>query len=239
MRMRFWLLISLVFLISPTWICAQSTYEQRRAEIIERQDHARDQIQVLNKQIRDYNERLSYASERFDQQYKQYEELTRLITLQQQKLNSMNEEQRQITREITLIEENLNEKQADQIHKICDHCYHAMNDDFNTALTIGHLFNLVKKINSLHTGQLKLSEIGKDTFERMKSTFLGFSEDVLGLQYESGIDAEALINIILKEYAEAKQNRDFEKVDRLRAELKEQDILVKDMKDRVEWGFEE
>jgi len=109
MRMRFWLLISLVFLISPTWICAQSTYEQRRAEIIERQDHARDQIQVLNKQIRDYNERLSYASERFDQQYKQYEELTRLITLQQQKLNSMNEEQRQITREITLIEENLNE----------------------------------------------------------------------------------------------------------------------------------
>jgi len=137
------------------------------------------------------------------------------------------------------IEENLNEKQADQIHKICDHCYHAMNDDFNTALTIGHLFNLVKKINSLHTGQLKLSEIGKDTFERMKSTFLGFSEDVLGLQYESGIDAEALINIILKEYAEAKQNRDFEKVDRLRAELKEQDILVKDMKDRVEWGFEE
>lgn len=62
---------------------------------------------------------------------------------------------------------------------MCDNCYYAMNEDFNKALTIGHLFNIVKKINSLHTGQLQFSEIGNDTFDRMKTTFKGFSENVL------------------------------------------------------------
>ena len=41
-------------------------------------------------------------------------------------------------------------KQVQQVNEFCDNCYHAMNDDFNTALAIGHLFNIVKKINSIH-----------------------------------------------------------------------------------------
>jgi len=131
------------------------------------------------------------------------------------------------------------EEQVKQINSYCDNCYHAMNDDLNTALTIGHLFNIVKKINSLHTGQLKMEAIGKETFNRMKATFLGFTEEVLGLKYESALDAEALIDVILKEYKAAKDKRDFAKVDALRAELKTHGVVVKDMKDKVDWGFEE
>lgn len=137
------------------------------------------------------------------------------------------------------LEEEINPKQADQISKFCDNCYFAMNDDFNTALTIGHLFNIVKKINSLFTGQLSFQEVGQETFNRMKETFLGFTEDVLGLKYESDLDGEALIKIILEEYKEAKRDRNFEKVDELRAHLKVQGVVVKDMKDRVDWAFEE
>ena len=133
----------------------------------------------------------------------------------------------------------LNQKQADQITKFCDNCYHAMNDDFNTALTIGHLFNMVKKINSLHTGQLKFGEIGKEAFEKMKNTFLGFNKDVLGLKVEANVDYQQLIKAILEEYKTAKYNKDFEKVDKLRAELKSEGIVVKDMKDKIEWAFEE
>jgi len=137
------------------------------------------------------------------------------------------------------IRESIVEKQVEQINKFCDNCHHAMNDDFNTALTIGHLFNIVKKINSINTGQLALEEIGKETFERMKETFLGFSEDVLGLKHESDIDGEELIKVILSEYKEAKAGRNFEKVDELRAQLKAQGVVVKDMKDRIDWAFEE
>lgn len=136
-------------------------------------------------------------------------------------------------------EEKSNEQQAGQINKFCDNCYHAMNDDFNTALTIGHLFNIVKKINSLHTGQLKYGEIGKETFNRMKETFLGFAKEILGLKVEAGVNYQNLINTILAEYKDAKYNRDFERVDKLRAELKSEGIVVKDMKDKIEWAFEE
>ncbi len=132
-----------------------------------------------------------------------------------------------------------NEKQAEQINKICDNCYHAMNDDFNTAVTIGHLFNLVKKINSLNTGQLCFGEVGKETFDRMKKTFISFTEDVLGLKIDADVSYENLINTILSEYKTAKFNRNFDKVDELRAQLKEEGIVVKDMKDKIEWAFEE
>ena len=127
----------------------------------------------------------------------------------------------------------------EQISKMLDNLYYAMNDDFNTALTIGHLFNIVKKINSLHTGQLKFGEIGEELFKRMKETFLGFAEDVLGLKVEADVDYTSLINTILGEYKDAKFNRDFERVDKLRAELKAEGIVVKDMKDKIEWAFEE
>lgn len=137
------------------------------------------------------------------------------------------------------VEENIEEKQAQQILKMCDNCFYAMNDDFNTALTIGHLFNMVKKINSLHTSQLSFEAVGQEAFHRMKEVFLGFAEDVLGLKVESGVDHTSLINTILGEYKDAKFNRDFERVDKLRAELKSQGIVVKDMKDRIEWAFEE
>ena len=68
-------------------------------------------------------------------------------------------------------EARLNEKVVSQINQLCDNCYRAMNDDFNTALTIGHLFNLLKKINSIHTQNLKSAELGKETFDRMKKTY--------------------------------------------------------------------
>ncbi len=133
----------------------------------------------------------------------------------------------------------LNEKQVEQISKMLDNLYYAMNDDFNTALAIGHLFNLVKKINSLNTGQLKFGEIGEDLFKRMKETFLGFAEDVLGLKVEADVDYKSLIDTILGEYKDAKFNRDFDRVDKLRSELKAEGIVVKDMKEKIEWAFEE
>lgn len=133
----------------------------------------------------------------------------------------------------------LSEDQATQVNKLCDSCYHAMNDDFNTALTIGHLFNLVKKINSLHTGQLMFGQLGEEAFTRMKETFIGFAEDVLGFKLEADVNYQHLIETILGEYKAAKFSRDFEKVDKLRAELKSEGIVVKDMKNRIDWAFEE
>ena len=126
-----------------------------------------------------------------------------------------------------------------QINQLCENCYHAMNDDFNTARLIAHLFNLLKKINSIHNGSLPLSQITADTFDTMKSTFLGFVEDVLGLREERLSELEPLLNLVLNSYKEAKSDKDYDKVDAIREQLKQQGIVLKDMKTGVDWAYEE
>ncbi|MEQ9300294.1 MAG: cysteine--tRNA ligase [Cyclobacteriaceae bacterium] len=133
----------------------------------------------------------------------------------------------------------INEKAVQQINQICDNCSRAMNDDFNTAQAIAHLFNLLKKINSIHTGGLDASTLDQDTFERMQQTYKSFVIDVLGLKEENSADKEGLIQTLLKIYGEAKASKDYDKVDEIRSELKTQGIIIKDMKHGVEWALEE
>ncbi|MEP3386705.1 MAG: cysteine--tRNA ligase [Reichenbachiella sp.] len=132
-----------------------------------------------------------------------------------------------------------NEKAIQQINSLCDNCYRAMNDDFNTALAIGHLFNLLKKINSIHTGVLSIAEIGSDTFNRMKTTFESFVLDILGLKEESNVDFDGLIDVLINVYKEAKEAKNYDKVDEIRNGLKAQGVVLKDMKTGIDWAYEE
>ncbi len=133
----------------------------------------------------------------------------------------------------------INQQAVDQISGLADNCYSAMNDDFNTALTIGHLFNLLKKINSLQTGGLKFGEIGQDGFDKLKSTYLGFVEDILGLKEELVVEPKDLIGILMTLYKGAKEAKNYEKVDEIRSLLKNEGISLKDMKQGIDWAYEE
>lgn len=146
-----------------------------------------------------------------------------------------------LIRDMTWVEDRgePDQKHIDQILACCDRCYHAMNDDFNTALAIGQLFYLLKKINALHAGGLAFSSIGKEPFERMKAVFIAFTEQVLGLKVEANVNYEPLIDVIIEEYAQAKFHRDFDKVNTIRASLKQEGILLKDMENGIDWAFAE
>ncbi|EMR02266.1 Cysteine--tRNA ligase [Cesiribacter andamanensis AMV16] len=133
----------------------------------------------------------------------------------------------------------VNEKGAQQVAGLCDNCYRSMNDDFNTAQTIGHLFNLVKKINALQTGQLSTAELGEQTFTRMKETVLLFTEEVLGLREEAHLKPENLLDALLDLYRQAKEAKDYERVDQIRAHLRKSGVVVKDMKQGIDWAYEE
>ena len=133
----------------------------------------------------------------------------------------------------------INDKIVAQINKICDNCYHSMNDDFNTAVTLSHIFNLLKRINGFHSGTLKFSEIGKECFDRIKKTYNEFVVDILGIEEEVLPSSEAFLNIILDFYKEAKTQKQYDKVDKIRNSLKEHGIILKDMKDKIDWAYEE
>ncbi|TVP44881.1 MAG: cysteine--tRNA ligase [Mongoliibacter sp.] len=133
----------------------------------------------------------------------------------------------------------LDENQINQIKSSIQQAYSSMDDDFNTAQAIGHLFNLLKKINSLHTGQLHPSQLGQETFNLLIETYRVFITEILGLEEEKTNNQEALLEALLQVYSEAKTARNYNKVDEIRAALKGLGIVVKDMKDKIDWAYEE
>jgi cysteinyl-tRNA synthetase len=133
----------------------------------------------------------------------------------------------------------LDQDQIKQIEQSIAAAYRAMDDDFNTAQAIGHLFNLLKKINSIFTGQLQSAALGEEVFSKMKETFETFVMDILGLIEEKGDVQNSMLDLLLKLYSEAKIARNYAKVDEIRAGLKEMGFVVKDMKDKIDWAYEE
>lgn len=130
-------------------------------------------------------------------------------------------------------------KAVEEINRIIASIYKGMNDDFNTAVALSALLNLLKKINSIHNGQMKAAVLDEATFHRMITTYIAFVEDVFGLREEVRTDIDRIMGVLLGVYREAKLNKDFGMVDTLRAQFKELGIVVKDMKDRIEWAYEE
>jgi cysteinyl-tRNA synthetase len=126
-----------------------------------------------------------------------------------------------------------------QIDGIIENCYRALNDDFNTAKAIAQLFNLLKKINSISTKSLKPAEIGEQAFTKMIETYRSLVEDVLGFKEEKPENIDGLIDILLDIYRKAKESKDYEKVDEIRASLKKYGIVLKDMKNAIGWAYEE
>ena len=127
----------------------------------------------------------------------------------------------------------------EEISKLCDACYEGMQDDLNTAITIASLFNLLKKINQFHTLSLDTAKLEKNIFEKMTGTFKEVTENILGLTEEKVTDAESLINAMLSIYKDAKEQKQYDKVDKIRSYFKESGLAIKDMKTGIDWAYEE
>ena len=135
--------------------------------------------------------------------------------------------------------EALDVKHIDEINNAIQGFYEGMNDDLNTAIGIAQLFNLLKKINQLYTGQLSFEQLGVVAFSELKSKYISFMEDVLGLLEEKNENWEALSKGLLNLYKDFKFNKNYEKVDEIRTYFKEMGLLVKDLKNITDWGYEE
>jgi cysteinyl-tRNA synthetase len=128
-------------------------------------------------------------------------------------------------------------KKAD-IEKSIDGFYGAMNDDLNTAVAFANLFNLLKYINMINMGQLKTAQLGEAVFTSLKENFVIFFEDVLGLKEEL-TEGYGILDGMLKLYSEFKLLRNYEKVDEIRSYFKNQGLVIRDTKVRIDWAYEE
>ena len=136
------------------------------------------------------------------------------------------------------LSQEINETLEREIEQHVRECHEGMNDDFNTAVTLAALSGLLKKINFFYSGGVALSTIKEETFRRMREAYKVFLTDILGLIPENLVP-ESVVGDMMVLYAQAKEERNFERIDFIRASLKKQGILVKDTKKGPDWGYDE
>lgn len=133
----------------------------------------------------------------------------------------------------------VDEKQVSEVEKGIQNCYDGLNDDLNTAVAIAGLFNLVKKINQLYMGQVQTAQLGESTFTLLKESFVAIIENVLGLIEEPNENVEAFAKGMLSLYREYKEAKQYDKVDEIRGYFKANGLVIKDMKTKIDWAYEE
>ena len=122
----------------------------------------------------------------------------------------------------------------------------AMDDDFNTALAIGHIFELVRELNrfldskpsSLQDRQLvlsaqeRLAEAG-EILHLFGRTPLEWYASLM--KVKSIALSETEIHQKIKERRDARLRKDWQLADTIRRELEEKGIILEDKKDGTDW----
>ncbi len=128
------------------------------------------------------------------------------------------------------------------VKELIDKCYSAMNDDFNSPITIANLFDGVKWINSVKDGKASLTQ---EDIEQLQKLYNEFVFDILGLKAEASTNeggnemVDGLMNTILDIRKDAKANKDWTTADKIRDDLNKMNIVVKDTPDGAVWEVKE
>jgi cysteinyl-tRNA synthetase len=132
------------------------------------------------------------------------------------------------------------------LDKLKDRFEEAMDDDFNTALAIGHIFELVREVNkfldSKPSGEESqiLIKKAKNMFETVGEVLNLFNRTPaqwnLALLKSKKIPlTEADIEQKITERQSARQSKDWPIADAIRKELDEKGIILEDKKDGTSW----
>jgi len=109
-----------------------------------------------------------------------------------------------------------------------------MDDDINTAKVVANLFEIIPTINSLKDKHITSDAIAGDTWVKTQQQLALFIENILGLKVESGANRQQLngvIDLLIEIRKEAKARKDFATSDKIRNQLTDMGIHLKDEKD--------
>lgn len=116
-----------------------------------------------------------------------------------------------------------------------------MNDDMGTPRILANMFEMAPIINSLKDGLIQPNAISATTLQMMKDKFKIYLEDIMGLQQVSDTSNEkftAVMQLLIDIRKEAKEKKDFATSDKIRNQLAEAGILIKDEKSGgMSWGL--
>lgn len=178
-----------------------------------------------------YRNPLDYSTERLDEAEKNMERLKEVIHR---------------IRELAILSGNMETEESRALAKASDEAlkgfHEAMNDDFNTGLATGALFDLARSINTysaiIDTGVTVDAVAVNKAYEALK-----IITDVLGILEKewnddnavSDGDYQALMDVILSVRQEARKNKFYQVSDSIRDKLGAIGIIIEDTPTGVRW----
>ena len=108
-----------------------------------------------------------------------------------------------------------------------------INDDFNTARVLANMFELVPVINSIKDKQINADALSGETLLLLQTKMKTYVEDILGLKIETAAEENKLkgvMQVLIELRKEARAKKDWATSDRIRNQLAEAGIQLKDEK---------
>ena len=135
------------------------------------------------------------------------------------------------------IEDNLSyNKNTDIIKNFRKEIINAMDDDFNSAVSVAKVFDLVKMVNEKMESEYSVSkEIhmlkdAKDIFNEINKFF-----DIIPITYEKSENIEKLLEILLNIRDELRKRREYTLADKIRSEIEKLGYIIEDGVLRTRW----
>lgn len=122
----------------------------------------------------------------------------------------------------------------EKVIKLVNEFNEFMNDDINTAKVIANMFELVPVINSIKDKHIAENALSRSTFDLLKKQMQAFIIDIFGLQTSKADNNDKLdgvLQLLINIRKEAKQRKDFVTSDKIRNELAQLGVQLKDEKD--------
>jgi cysteinyl-tRNA synthetase len=109
-----------------------------------------------------------------------------------------------------------------------------MDDDMNTAKVVANLFEILPSINSLKDKHIAADAVAGAVWTTVQTQMKLFVESILGLKVDKGAHRQQLngvVELLIEIRKQAKANKDFATSDKIRNQLAEMGIQLKDEKD--------
>ena len=123
---------------------------------------------------------------------------------------------------------------ADQLTTWTNELELFMDDDMNTAKVVANLFEILPSINSLKDKHIAADAVAGAVWTTVQTQLKLFVEAILGLKVDKGANRQQLngvVELLIEIRKQAKANKDFATSDKIRNQLAEMGIQLKDEKD--------
>ena len=132
------------------------------------------------------------------------------------------------------------------VSKFLDRVKEAMDDDFNTAMAIGHIFEFLRGLNKYMDGKpsgakaVALVKKGDELFKEVGSILNIFSRtpeewNQALMRYKCLDISEEVISVKVQERQKAREDKNWAAADAIRKELDEKGVVLEDKKEGTVW----